>query len=232
MHEPIETGRRLRDDAGLNQDPEERAPGRMTNAAGTFAEIQAGPPDALDAERARLFALLGRLLAAAPDAVMLDALAALRPDSSPLGGALAALAEAARRADAVSVQREFHALFVGLGRGEVLPYASFYLTGFLHERPLARLRADLLRLGIERAAGIPEPEDHLSFLCECYAGLLAGSFGARGAAAGFGAAHLLPWAGRCFRDIERAEAARFYRAAGALGQLAVEIEQAAAELAA
>ena len=199
----------------------------MTGAAGTLVGT-----DPLDAERARLFALLGRLLVAPPDAGLLDALSALRGDASAVGGALATLAEAARRADAVAAQREFHALFIGLGRGEVLPYASFYLTGFLHERPLARLRADLARLGIDRAAGISEPEDHLGFVCEGYAGLLAGSFGARDAAEGFLAAHLLPWAGRCFRDIEGAEAAVFYRAVGGLGRLAVEIEQAAAELAA
>ncbi len=199
----------------------------MTGTAGTVAEV-----DPLDAERARLFALLGRLLAAPPDAGLLAALSGLRGDASPIGAALRALAAAAHRADPGAARREFHALFIGLGRGEVLPYASFYLTGFLHERPLARLRADLARLGIARAAGIAEPEDHLGFICESYAGLLAGSFGARGEAAGFLAAHALPWAGRCFRDIETAEAAGFYRAVGALGRLATEIEQAAAELAA
>ena len=189
-------------------------------------------PDALDAERARLFALLGRLLAAAPDAALLRALSGLCGDASPLGTAYAALAEAARLAEPASAQREFHALFVGLGRGEVLPYASYYLTGFLHERPLARLRGDLARLGIARAPGVPEPEDHLGFVCECYAGLLAGTFGEAEQAPGFLAAHLAPWAGRCFRDIESGKAAVFYRAVGALGRLSVEIEQAAAELAA
>jgi TorA maturation chaperone TorD len=68
----------------------------------------------------------------------------------------AAVAEAARRICAAHVEREYFNLFIGLGRGELLPYGSYYLTGFLHDRPLARLREDLVRLGIERAAGQAE----------------------------------------------------------------------------
>ena len=45
--------------------------------------------------------------------------------------------------NAERVEREYFDLFIGLGRGELLPYGSYYLTGFLHERPLARLREDL-----------------------------------------------------------------------------------------
>ena len=79
--------------------------------------------------------------------------------------------EAASDADAERVEREFFDLFIGLGRGELLPYGSYYLTGFLHERPLARLRDDLAALGIERAEGNVEPEDHAAILCEIMAGL-------------------------------------------------------------
>jgi TorA maturation chaperone TorD len=185
-------------------------------------------PDGLTIERARLFALLGRLLVAAPDAGLLAALGALRGDTTALGEAYGALARAACEADAVSAEREFHDLFIGLGRGELLPFASYYLTGFLHERPLAELRGDMLRLGLERAQGIAEPEDHIATECEVYAGLLSGSFdgGAPEAEAFFGR-HLGPWAGRFFADLEKAEAARFYRAVGQLGRVAVEIEQAA-----
>jgi TorA maturation chaperone TorD len=184
--------------------------------------------DALTHERARLFALLGRLLVAAPDGGLLDALRGLRGDRTALGEAYGVLARAAAEADPVSVEREFHDLFIGLGRGELLPYASYYLTGFLHERPLAELRGDMLRLGLARAEGVAEPEDHIASECEVYAGLLSGSFdgGAAEAEAFFGK-HLRPWAGRVFADIERAEAARFYRAVGTLGRVAVEIEQAA-----
>lgn len=184
--------------------------------------------DTLTHERARLFALLGRLLVAAPDVGLLGALAALRSDRTPLGEAYGTLAKAAAAADAVAVEREYHELFVGLGRGELLPYGSYYLTGFLHERPLAELRGDLARLGLERAAGVAEPEDHIGTECEVYAGLLSGSFeGGPQAAEDFFEKHLRPWAARFFGDLEKAEAGRFYRAVGQLGRVAVEIEQAA-----
>lgn len=186
--------------------------------------------DAVDAERARLFALLGRLLGAAPDAALLARLRLLRGDASEIGAAYAALSEAAQVAPEAA-EREFFDLFIGVGRGELLPYASYYLTGFLHERPLADLRGDLARLGVERAPGIPEPEDHIAFVCETYAGLIAGAFAAPPAeAAPFFARHMKPWAARVFADLERAQAAIFYRAVGRLGRVAVEIETAAAEL--
>lgn len=188
--------------------------------------------DLLELERARLFALLGRLMVAAPDGALLANLRALRGDAgSVLGEAYEALAEAARQTDAARAEREYHDLFIGVGRGELLPFASYYLTGFLHERPLAELRATLGQLGVERAPGVLEPEDHLGFLCETMAGLIAGVFPAGPeAAAGFFARHLQPWATRCFADMQAAEAARFYRAVGALGRVAMEIEATAAGL--
>jgi TorA maturation chaperone TorD len=187
--------------------------------------------DPLDVERARLFALLGRLLGDAPDTGLLHRLTLVRGGSGEIGEAYAALAAAAALATPESAQREFFDLFIGVGRGEVLPYASYYLTGFLHERPLAELRGDLARLGIGRAEGVSEPEDHLAFLCETYAGLLAGAFDAGPEeAAPFFARHIRPWAARCCADIEKADAAGFYRAVGRLGRAAIEIEAAAADL--
>jgi len=181
--------------------------------------------------RARLFALLGRLCIAAPDASLLEGLRSLEGDATPIGQAVAALAQAARATDPDRSSREFFDLFIGIGRGEVLPFASYYITGFLHDRPLADLRGDLRRLGLERRLGVAEPEDHLGFLCETYAGLIAGEFpGGALAAEQLFARHMAPWAGRCFADIERAENARFYRAVGALGRTAIEIEQAAVAL--
>jgi len=187
--------------------------------------------DTLDRERAALFALLGRLLSAAPDAALLARLRGLGGDG-PLGQALAGLAAAARDADVAGLEREHFDLFIGVGRGELMPYGSWYLTGFLHDRPLAELRGALRRLGVERAPGVPEPEDHIAFLCETFAGLIEGRFGGGGrdAATEFFALHLRPWAARFFGDLEKAAAARFYRAVGALGRVAVEIEGAAADL--
>src|SRR5438552_7953414 len=156
-----------------------------------------GDLDDADAARAQEYALLSVLLARAPDRALLERLAVVRGDPSPLGLAHAALAEAAQRTSAERVEREYFDLFIGLGRGELLPYASYYLTGFLHERPLARLRADLAPLGIERADGNYEPEDHAATLCEIMAGIVERTLPAPdGTDAQIFAKHLAPWLGR------------------------------------
>src|SRR5262249_58452001 len=115
--------------------------------------------DEVDAARAREYALLATLLARAPEQALLDRIAGLRADASALGLAHAALAEAARQSSVERIEREYFDLFIGLGRGELLPYGSYYIAGFLHERPLARLRESLAQLGIESAAGQAEPAD-------------------------------------------------------------------------
>jgi TorA maturation chaperone TorD len=143
----------------------------------------AGDIDEVDVARAQEYTLLSALLARAPDAELLARLRTLRGDASPLGLAHAAVSDAAGRVNVERVEREYFDLFIGLGRGELLPYGSYYLTGFLHERPLARLRADLSRLGVERAAGQAEPEDHAAILCEIMAGLASRRFPAPAALA-------------------------------------------------
>ena len=107
-----------------------------------------------------------------------------------------------------------------------MPYGSYYLTGFLHERPLARLRDDLNALGIERNAGNAEPEDHAATLCEIMSGLADGTLpgaGRKPTETVF-ENHLAPWIGRFFADLERAEEADFYRKVGTLGRVFVDIE--------
>jgi TorA maturation chaperone TorD len=184
-----------------------------------------GDLDDVELARSQEYALLSFLLARAPDQALLERLAGLRGDASPLGLAHAAVAEAASRVSAAQVDREYFNLFIGLGRGELLPYGSYYLAGFLHERPLARLRDDLVRLGIERAAGQAEPEDHAAILCEVMAGLVSRRFpAAPGADRELFERHLLPWIGRFFFDLERAETADFYRRIGTLGRVFVDME--------
>jgi TorA maturation chaperone TorD len=181
--------------------------------------------DETDLARAQEYRLLAALLARAPDASFLKKLSMLRGDASPLGMAHVALAEAASAAKVETVEREFFNVFIGVGRGELLPYASYYLTGFLHERPLARLRDDLNALGIERGDGIAEPEDNAAMLCEIMAGLADGTFPANaGADKKMFETHLAPWIGRFFADLEHAEEADFYRKVGTLGRLFVDIE--------
>jgi TorA maturation chaperone TorD len=178
--------------------------------------------------RAQEYALLAALLARPPDAVLLKRLARLESDGTALGLAHEGLAAAANGKDAAAVAREYFDLFIGVGRGELLPYSSYYLTGFLHERPLARLRADLNILSIERAEGQSEPEDHAAILCEIMAGLIAGEFATPlERQRYFFERHLAPWIARFFADLEGAERADFYRPVGAIGRLFTEIETAA-----
>jgi TorA maturation chaperone TorD len=186
---------------------------------------EAGKIDEVDSARAQEYALLAVLLAHAPDAELLQRLSGLRGDPSPLGLAHLALAEAARHAAVERVGREFFDLFIGIGRGELVPYASYYLTGFLNERPLARLRDDLIALGIERVDGNHEPEDNAAMLCEIMAGVVGGRFpAAAGADQRMFETHVAPWLGRFFGDLENAAAADFYRHVGAIGRLFVDIE--------
>jgi TorA maturation chaperone TorD len=181
--------------------------------------------DEVDSARAQEYALLASLLARAPDAALLKSLAQLRGDASPLGVAHVELAEAAASTNAERIEREFFNVFIGIGRGELLPYGSYYLTGFLHERPLARLREDLSEIGIERSEGNAEPEDHVAMLCEIMSGLANRRFPApRGTDERIFERHLAPWIGRFFADLERAQEADFYRRVGTLGRVFIEIE--------
>jgi TorA maturation chaperone TorD len=187
--------------------------------------------DPLDRARAEEYALLALLLLNPPSAKTLDDVSRLRGDASALGMVHLELAGAAE-SGVQAVQSEHFALFIGLGRGELLPYASYYLTGFLHERPLARLRDDLMGLGIERSDGVSEPEDHIAILCEIMSGLALRRYGNDAAAERrFFERHVKPWAGRFFADLEAAQNAKFYRAVGRLGRVFMEIEAEAFALA-
>jgi TorA maturation chaperone TorD len=181
--------------------------------------------DPIGAARAQEYALLATLLSSAPSAALLEQIAQLKGDATPLGRAHATLADAASVAVASEVEREYFDLFVGLGRGELLPYASYYLTGFLNERPLSRLRDDLAALGIERVESNFEPEDHAATLCEIMAGLAAARFPVSPETQRtFFEKHLSRWMARLFADMEKAEKAKFYRSVGTLGRVLLEIE--------
>jgi TorA maturation chaperone TorD len=210
---------------------------RDTDLAVVRAEFHGGHPDVtvdldeVEIARTREYALLATLLSHAPAQTLLQRLADLPADASPLGLAHAAVSHAARRASVANVEQEYFNLFVGLGRGELLPYGSYYLTGFLHERPLARLREDLVRLRIERAAGQAEPEDHAAILCEVMSGVVSGRFNAPpGADRALFERHLSPWIGRFFADLECADSADFYRSVGALGRTFIDVETEALAL--
>jgi TorA maturation chaperone TorD len=199
--------------------------GRAILRPDLYGEINDAAVDEVDLARAQEYALLAVLLARAPDAGMLRRLSELRGDPTPLGLAHIALADAATAADPDKVEREFFNLFIGIGRGELLPYGSYYLSGFLQERPLARLRDDLAQLGIVRSEGVVEPEDHAAILCEIMSGIVSRALPApAGSDRQLFEKHMAPWIGRFFSDMERAENANFYRRVAALGHVFIDIE--------
>ncbi len=181
-----------------------------------------------DRLRAEFYDFLGRLLAAPPDGALLERMAALRGDESDLGQAVQAMARVARVTRPEAAEREFTALFIGLGRGELLPYASYYLTGFLNEKPLAQLRQDMAARRITRAPNVYEPEDNIASLMEMMAGMILGRFGAPVPLADqrmFWNRHIGPWSGHFFSDLEAAEASVLYASVGTAGRLFTEIER-------
>ena len=178
--------------------------------------------------RADTYRLLGHLLAAPPDAETLAIFSAapVSDDDDMLAVAWRMLATSAGRANALEVTDEFEALFIGVGRGELMPYASWYLTGFLMEKPLAKLRADLVTLGFERQDNVSEPEDHAAALCETMA-LLAesGDLESLQTQARFFNDYIGPWMARFFKEMQASASARFYRAVGQLGEQFIETDQ-------
>ncbi|MFD1343315.1 TorD/DmsD family molecular chaperone [Litorisediminicola beolgyonensis] len=196
----------------------------MSSAAASMPDVSSE-----DRLRADLYNFMGLLLAAPPDALLLEQTAALGGDAdTDLGQAITGLADAAAKADPRDVAREYNALFIGLGRGELLPYASYYLTGFLNEKPLATLRQDLRARRVSRAPDRFEPEDNIATLMEVMAGLIVGRFDAPATIEDqktFFNRHLAPWAGHFFSDLEKAKTARLYAHVGRVGRAFVEIER-------
>jgi TorA maturation chaperone TorD len=188
-------------------------------------------PDEIDLARAQEYALLSSLLLKAPSSELLAQLASLRGDATQLGKVHAELAGVASKSRVESVEREHFLLFSGVGRGELLPYASYYLTGFVQGRPLADLRQTLSRLGIELSDEQSEPEDHAGVLLEIMAGMAQGGWeGPLGTERAFFSEHLEPWISRFFADLERTQSARFYATVGTLGRTFIEIERRGFEL--
>lgn len=188
-----------------------------------------------DQLRAGWYALLAQLLSREPNEACLQMLRGLEGDASELGGGIKALAAAARGISADAAKQEYFDLFIGIGQGELLPYASYYLTGFLHEKPLARLRGDMARLQIARADEVSEPEDHIAALCEMMAGLITGGFGEPADLAvqrDFFDTHIGCWAPRFFEDLQAAQSAVLYMPVGTIGRQFLAIESQAFDMAA
>jgi TorA maturation chaperone TorD len=202
-------------------DADTHLPGRATESV--FSE------DYLEeqAYRRGAYSLLARLLRSPPDREVLDQVAGfarIDAQQDEMTLAMSMLGLAATTSQPNAVDDEFHALFIGIGRGELVPYGSWYLTGFLMERPLGRLRDDLAALGFQRQQGVSEPEDHVAALCEVMA-ILIEEGNALELQSDFFQRHLADWLGRFFNDLSEAGSAVFYRAVGRFGAAFVALEQ-------
>lgn len=194
---------------------------------------QSGAAQAVTAEdllRANTWSLLAQLLGRAPDERILGLLGEINAEhvesDDLVGAAWRMLAQASGRSSPAELADEYQDLFIGVGRGELMPFGSWYLTGFLMEKPLARLRDELRFLGFERQEGVTEPEDHAAALCDVMAMIINGEEPATlESQAGFFDRHISPWMGRFFRDMQQAPSARFYRAVGQLGEQFILVEK-------
>lgn len=173
-----------------------------------------------DQARADLYALVARLLISAPDAGLLASLAVADSLDSqevdhPLELAWEKLVLSAGILDAHAIRSEFDALFISAGTPQINPYASLYLAGFLNEKPLVALRAELAQLGLARRSGVGEMEDHLGVLCETMRLMIAGAAGVQRHPLSrqklFFEKHIASWSTRCFDDIRAIGSANFYR---------------------
>lgn len=183
-----------------------------------------------DRLRADVYQFLAAYLLSRPSTEALSLANALTGDDTAFGEAFKLLAETASQTNETQAADEYDRLFIGLGRGELLPYGSYYLTGFLNEKPLAKLRSEMQRLGIARKDSVSEPEDHIGSLMEMMAGLITGRYGDPASIEtqrAFFMTHIDPWAEHFFKDLEAATSSRFYQPLGRIGQLFIEIERGA-----
>lgn len=191
--------------------------------------VDAAPVDRpRESLRKDVYSLLASLLAGPPSERLLEQLSSatvLPGIPVPLKEDLERLQEAAGRIDAGSVGREYDDLFVGLGRGQVVPYASWYGEELLMSGPLARLRTDLATLRLSRRSGVNEPEDHAAALCEAMVLLIGETEGAAHRQKRLFGAHLAPWMPEFFQDLRRARSAVFYQCVARLGEHFMEMEK-------
>lgn len=176
---------------------------------------------ALDEEtaRAEIYGLLAHLYYAPPSPEVLAQLRVAATEAPAAGGFLEEpwreLVGAARVRDDQRIHDEFEALFGGVGKPEIYAYGSHYLSGFLNEKPLVRLRGDLARLGLDRDEAMSETEDHIAYLCEVMRFLIAGddvSVSNLTHQRDFFATHLQPWANTLCDALAAHPKAGFYAA--------------------
>ena len=200
----------------------------MSNRRNDSADEQLVESQLLEHQyRAGAYSLLATLLRQPPQQEVLNTVTGLADvieEKDDFAIAMSMLGLSARAATPMELDDEFHALFIGLGRGELVPYGSWYLTGFLMEKPLGVLRDDLATMGFERNDGTCEPEDHVAALCEVMV-MLINEGRNLDQQANFFDAHMSPWLGQFFSDLSEAKSAVFYRAVARFGQAFFNFEK-------
>ena len=177
--------------------------------------------------RAGAYSMLAALLRQSPRQDVLNVVTGLADgveEKDDFAVAMSMLGLAARAATPAELDDEYHALFIGLGRGELVPYGSWYLTGFLMEKPLGVLRDDLASMGFARNDSTCEPEDHVAALCEVMA-MLIDEGRSPGEQTLFFNAHMSSWLGRFFTDLSEAKSAVFYRSVARFGKAYFDFEK-------
>lgn len=193
--------------------------------------------DADELARAELYGLLARLWYAPPDAPLLEQFAVVVTQAPQPGSALEApwqaLVSAMRATTEQQAAEEYEALFQGIGKPEVFLYGSYYVAGFLNERPLARLRDDLAALGLARDPAMGETEDHIAYLCEAMRYLIAGDDPAvcnLEQQRRFFRAHLQPWLEQLGDAVAQHPRAGLYAALAGLTRAFAQVESQAFDL--
>lgn len=199
----------------------------LSNELG-FMSAKQEPSNQEQLYRASAYSILAALLRNVPTRDVLEHVANFSDvavDEDELLLSMSTLGLAAKSTELSAIDDEYHDLFIGLGRGELIPYASWYLTGYLMEKPLSTLRDDLKALGFERDESVVEPEDHVAALCEVMSLLISDEEVTAETQTIFFEKHLIEWINRFFDDLSTAESAVFYRAVGRFGSAFLNLEK-------
>ncbi len=194
-----------------------------TSAAQTMSDVREE-----DQLRADMYSFIANMIRTEPSQELLDSVKNLSGDNSSIGSSIKLISKLASSMHISEIQDEYVSLFVGVGRGELLPFASYYLTGFLNDKPLSKLRDDMNKLGVVRLKEVKEPEDHVSSLFDIMSGLITGQFGKAytiSEQSDFFEKHLNSWIHLLMSDIESAKTAVFYAPIGSLGKEFINIER-------
>ncbi|MDC5706445.1 molecular chaperone TorD family protein [Vibrio europaeus] len=174
--------------------------------------------------RADIYLLLSSLYRQQPSTELIAFLSQLETEQAESAMQLAwhKVKSAAIESSQEQLEDEYQELFIGIGRGEVVPFASWHLTGSLMEKPLASIRHDLGLLGLEREEQVKEPEDHFSALCEVMSVLTEEEEELQQV---FFNKHLGTWFNSLVKQVKEARNASFYLTVAELTNAFMTLEQ-------